>query len=65
MISSEIHTEPQWYRGYMSQTLDAEWQTNTPDTRKTILAYAAGNDGQRWSGLGAAPVARERVEIIC
>ena len=53
VVSSEIHTELQWYRRYMPQTLDAEWQTNTPDARKTVLVYAAGNDGQRWSGLGA------------
>ena len=53
VVSSEIGSELRWYRQYLPRTLDAIFQAGTPDARKTILVYAAGNEGQRWSGLGA------------
>ena len=33
----------QWHARYLPKTLEALWQTNTPDAQKTILVYAAGN----------------------
>ena len=33
----------QWHARYLPKTLEALWQTNTPDSQKTILVYAAGN----------------------
>lgn len=53
VVSSEINREVRWYSRYLPRTLDAIWQTDTPDADKTILVYAAGNEGQPWSGLGA------------
>ncbi len=45
--------EAKWFRTYLPKTLDAIWQTGTPDAEKTILVYAAGNDGDHAPGLGA------------
>ena len=53
IISSEINSELLWYRRYLPKTLNAVFQVGTPDARKTILVYAAGNSGQAYSGLGA------------
>ena len=53
VISSEIDSELRWYRRYLPQTLRALLQIDTPASEKTILVYAAGNEGERWSGLGA------------
>lgn len=53
VISSEIDSELRWYRRYLPQTLSALLQIDTPASEKTILVYAAGNEGQRWSGIGA------------
>ena len=44
----------EWHAQYLPQTLRALWQTDTPDSQKTILVYAAGNDRQRGPGFGAA-----------
>ena len=43
----------QWHARYLPKTLEALWQTNTPDSQKTILVYAAGNDSARVPGFGA------------
>ena len=53
VISSEIDTELFWYSTYLPRTLEAIGQVGTPDADKTILVYAAGNEAQPWSGLGA------------
>lgn len=53
VISSEIDSELSWYRQYLPQTLRALLQMDTPASKKTILVYAAGNEGERWSGIGA------------
>lgn len=53
VISADIDSELRWYRRYLPRTLDAALQVGTPDGRKTILVYAAGNSGQPWSGIGA------------
>ena len=53
VISAEIDSELRWYRRYLPRTLDAALQVGTPDSRKTIIVYAAGNEGQSWSGIGA------------
>ncbi len=53
VISSEIESELRWYRRYLPKTLLAELQVGTPDADKTILVYAAGNEGQLRSGPGA------------
>ena len=42
-----------WLRAYLPKTLNASWQTDRPDSDKTILVYAAGNDGDPVPGLGA------------
>ena len=42
-----------WFRAYLPETLDAIWQADTPDADKTIVVYAAGNDGDPVPGLGA------------
>ena len=54
IISSDVDSELQWYRRYLPKTLDAILQVDRPDAEKTILVYAAGNDGEPRSGLGAA-----------
>ena len=53
VISREIESELRWYRRYLPKYLDAVFQADRPAADKTILVYAAGNEGQRWSGLGA------------
>ena len=53
VISSAVGSELQWYRRYLPKTLDAILQVDRPDAEKTILVYAAGNDREPWSGLGA------------
>lgn len=53
VISSSIDSELRWYVQYLPKTLDAVLQTDTPDAEKTILVYAAGNEGEPYSGLGA------------
>ena len=53
VISADIDSELRWYRRYLPRTLDAALQVGTPDSRKTIIVYAAGNEGQPWSGIGA------------
>ena len=53
VISREIESELRWYRRYLPKYLDAVFQADRPDADKTILVYAAGNEGRRWSGLGA------------
>ncbi len=53
VISSEIDSELRLYRSYLPQTLRALLQIDTPASEKTILVYAAGNDGQRRSRIGA------------
>ncbi len=53
VISSEIDSELRWYRRYLPRTLRALLQIDTPASEKTILVYAAGNEEQPWSGLGA------------
>ena len=53
VISADIDSELRWYRRYLPRTLDAALQVGTPDSRKTVIVYAAGNEGQPWSGIGA------------
>ena len=53
MVSSAIASELRWYRQYLPNTLNAFLQVGAPDARKTVLVYAAGNEGQRYPGLGA------------
>ncbi len=42
-----------WFRSNLPKTLNAIWQTDRPDAEKTILVYAAGNEGDPAPGLGA------------
>ena len=53
VISAAIDSELQWYRQYLPDTLDAISQVETPEDRRTILVYAAGNEGQGHPSLGA------------
>ena len=53
IIVSELDATLRWYRSYMPNTLDAFFQIDTPDDQKTILVYAAGNEGQSYSGVEA------------
>ena len=53
VVSTGVDSELRWYRRYLPETLDAVFQVGTPDSRKTILVYAAGNEGEPWSALGA------------
>lgn len=53
VVSSAVGSELQWYRRYLPKYLNALLQVDRPDTEKTILVYAAGNNGQPYSGLGA------------
>lgn len=52
-VSSAVYTELRWYSLYLPQYLAAVLQTDRPAAHKTILVYAAGNEGQPYSGLGA------------
>ena len=45
--------EAEWFSRHLPQSLNAIWQTGTPDAEKTIIVYAAGNDGDHAPGLGA------------
>ena len=51
--SSAISSELRWYRHYLPRYLNASLQVDRPDAEKTIFVYAAGNDGEPYSGLGA------------
>ena len=53
VAAREIESELRWYRRYLPKYLDAVLQADRPDAEKTILVYAAGNEGAPWSGLGA------------
>ena len=53
VAAREIESELRWYRRYLPKYLDAVFQADRPDAEKTILVYAAGNEGAPWSGLGA------------
>lgn len=53
VVSSEIESQLHWYSRYLPKTLEAILQVGTPDADKTILVYAAGNEGNPWSALGA------------
>ena len=53
VVSSEVGSELQWYRRYLPKYLDAILQADRTNAEKTILVYAAGNEGQRWSSIGA------------
>lgn len=53
VISSAVGSELQWYRRYLPKYLNALLQADRPDAEKTILVYAAGNEREPWSGLGA------------
>ena len=53
VISREIESELRWYDTYLPKYLRAHFQVGTPDAEKTILVYAAGNDGEAYSGIGA------------
>ena len=53
VVFNEINAELQWYSRYLPRFLDAILQVDRPDAEKTILVYAAGNEGQPYSGLGA------------
>ena len=55
VISCGHRFELRWYRRYLPRTLEAALQVGTPDSRKTILVYAAGNDSEPWSGPGRRP----------
>ena len=52
-ISTGVESELRWYNTYMPKTLRAFLQVDTPDAEKTILVYAAGNEGAPFSGIGA------------
>ena len=53
VVASAIDSELAWYRQYLPKTLDAVFQINRPDAEKTILVYAAGNESEPWSTIGA------------
>lgn len=53
VVSSGVGSELQWYRRYLPRYLDAILQADRTNAEKTILVYAAGNEGQPWSGIGA------------
>ena len=43
----------EWFLTYMPETLSASWQTDRPAADKTVIVYAAGNDGDPAPGPGA------------
>ena len=53
VVLNEVDAELQWYSRYLPRFLDAILQVDRADAEKTILVYAAGNEGQPYSGLGA------------
>ena len=53
VVSSAVDSELRWYRRYLPRYLDALLQVDRPAAERAILVYAAGNDGEPWSGLGA------------
>ena len=53
VVSNAVYSELQWYSQYLPQYLDAILQVDRPAANRTILVYAAGNQGQPYSGLGA------------
>ena len=53
VVSNAVDSELQWYRTYLPKTLGAILQVDRPADNRTILVYAAGNEGQPYSGLGA------------
>ena len=53
VVSSAVNAELRWYRRYMPRYLDALLQVDRAADEKTILVYAAGNEAEPWSGLGA------------
>ncbi len=53
VVSSAVDSEMRWYRRYMPRYLDAVLQVDRSADEKTILVYAAGNEAEPWSGLGA------------
>ena len=53
VVSSAIDSELRWYRQYMPRYLDALLQVDRTADEKTILVYAAGNEREPWSNLGA------------
>ncbi len=48
---SEIDTELRWWRRYLPKSLDASRQAGIRDADKTIIVYAAGNEGEPWPSL--------------
>ncbi len=52
-ISSAVASELRWYRRYLPLYLDAYLQVGRADDEKTIVVYAAGNEGESRSNLGA------------
>ncbi len=53
LVVSEIDSELRWWRRYLPKSLDASLQVGARDADKTIFVYAAGNEGELWSGLEA------------
>lgn len=53
VIAADLNTEITWLSTNLPKSLAEVYQTNTPDAEKTILVYAAGNDSQPYSGIGA------------
>ena len=53
VASNAVGSTLQWYSRYLPRYLDAILQADRPDAEKTILVYAAGNERQPYSGLGA------------
>ena len=53
LVADEVYSELNWYERYLPRTLNAHLQVGTPDARKTILVYAAGNEGEDWSAIEA------------
>ena len=45
--------EIEWLQAHLPRSLRAESQIDTPDSQKTVVVYAAGNDSARVPGLGA------------
>ncbi len=52
-VSSAVDSELRWYRRNMPRYLDALLQVDRAADEKTIVVYAAGNEGEPWSNLGA------------